>query len=316
MSDSLDSELISLINRINKVQNVVGGKKKNGGFGDARGKIDHFIDLSERMKERLETIKAAVDEIKKLEKVPGANPTELITNQSKVRTELNLISEEWKELDTIHRLEKRKKRSRYTQEELDGRAMVVYTLQMSIQAIKDSQRSGFVKGIETKRMVTMEESELFKKRDIETGNPNNPNGTSAGTAAGAAGFNSTGPPRMGARNNQMTDQQRAQLMMIKDRDQEFDGQIDEIGKGLDILRELAQQANEEVKLQNTMLDVLEEKVNDVQERVLNINERMKDTLEKVRKSDKICMDIFCLIILIGMIIVLYKLSTDNQKKSS
>lgn len=315
MSDSLDSELISLINRINKVQNVVGGKKKNGGLGDARGKIDHFIDLSERMKERLETIKTAVDEIKKLEKVPGANPTELITNQSKVRTELNLISEEWKELDTIHRLEKRKKRSRYTQEELDGRGMVVYTLQMSIQAIKDSQRSGFVKGIETKRMVTMEESELFKKRDIETGNPNNPNGTGASTAAGTA-LGGTGGPRMGARNNQMTDQQRAQLMMIKERDQEFDVQIDEIGKGLDILRELALQANEEVKLQNTMLDVLEEKVNDVQERVLNINERMKDTLDKVRKSDKICMDIFCLIILIGMIIVLYKLSTDNQKKSS
>lgn len=314
MSDSLDSELISLINRINKVQAAVGAKKKNGMFADSRGKIDHFIDLSERMKERLETIKTAVDEIKKLEKVPGANPTELITNQSKVRTELNLISEEWKELDTVHRLEKRKKRSRYTQEELDARGMVVYTLQMSIQAIKDSQRSGFVKGIETKRMLTMEESDLFKKRDIETGgDPNNPNNSMSSATASAVG--GTGP-RIGARNNQMTDQQRAQLMMLKERDQEFDVQIDEIGKGLDILRELAMQANEEVKLQNTMLDVLEEKVNDVQDRVLNINERMKDTLDKVRKSDKICMDIFCLMILIGMIIVLYKLSTDNQKKNS
>lgn len=181
---------------------------------------------------------------------------------------------------------------------------------MSIQAIKDSQRSGFVKGIETKRMVTMEESELFKKKDIESGVP-----TGTNTDANVSGGVPTGS-RIGARNNQMTDQQRAQLMMIRERDQEFDVQIDEIGKGLDILRELAVQANEEVKLQNTMLDVLEEKVNDVQDRVLNINERMKDTLDKVRKSDKICMDIFCLIILIGMIIVVYKLSTDNQKKGN
>lgn len=313
MSDSLDSELVSLINRINKVQNVIGGKKKGGMFSDSRGKVDHFIDLSERMKERLETIKTAVDEIKKLERVPGANPTELITNQSTVRTELNLISEEWKELDTIHRLEKRKKRSRYTQEELDARGMVVYTMQVSIQAIKDSQRSGFVKGIETKRMVTMEESELFAKRDLESGAVGASNAGSSGTT-GPNGM-PTGP-RIGARNNQMTEQQRGQLMMIRERDQEFDVQIDEIGKGLDILRELAVQANEEVKLQNTMLDVLEEKVNDVQDRVMNINERMKDTLDKVRKSDKICMDIFCLMILIGMIIVLYKLSTDNQKKGN
>jgi hypothetical protein len=313
MSDSLDSELVSLINRINKVQNVIGGKKKGGMFSDSRGKVDHFIDLSERMKERLETIKTAVDEIKKLERVPGANPTELITNQSTVRTELNLISEEWKELDTIHRLEKRKKRSRYKQEELDARGMVVYTMQVSIQAIKDSQRSGFVKGIETKRMVTMEESELFAKRDVESGAVGASNAGSSGTT-GPNGM-PTGP-RIGARNNQMTEQQRGQLMMIRERDQEFDVQIDEIGKGLDILRELAVQANEEVKLQNTMLDVLEEKVNDVQDRVMNINERMKDTLDKVRKSDKICMDIFCLMILIGMIIVLYKLSTDNQKKGN
>lgn len=38
-----------------------------------------------------------------------------------------------------------------------------------------------------------------------------------------------------------------------------------------------------------MLDTLEEKVNDVQDHVTNINEKMKDTLEKARKSDKICM---------------------------
>jgi len=38
-----------------------------------------------------------------------------------------------------------------------------------------------------------------------------------------------------------------------------------------------------------MLDTLEEKVNDVHDNVLNINEKMKITIEKARKADKICM---------------------------
>lgn len=305
MSEVIDNELNALLSRLNKVQKEIGGgkqKDKNLGHG-GNGKVDHFIDLSERMHERLATIKEAVEVIRKLEKVPGANPTELITNQSKVRTEVNIISDEWKELDTVYRLESKKKRSRYTKEELAARQNIVVALQRSIQDIKDSQRSGFVKGIETKRMVTMEESDMFKKRDIETGSQQ----PGAPPTVQPTGIH-------GTRNNNMTDQQRGQLMLIRERDREFDQQIDEIGQGLDILRELAAQANEEVKLQNVMLDTLEEKVNDVHDRMLNINERMKDTIEKVRKSDKICMDIFCLMILVGMVIVLYKLSTDNQKK--
>lgn len=309
MADGLDSELIGLLNRLNKVQKDVGGGKKDRKLlGDVNGKIDRFLDLSETMKERLDIIKESGDEIRKLEKVPGSNPTELITHQSKVRTELNLIAEEWKELDSLYRLETKKKRSRYTSEELSARQSIVVQMQRSIQELKDMQRSGFVKGIEGKRMVTMEESELFKKRDIETGG--------VGGSVGEPVRPAPSQPRgvTGSRNNHMTDDHRGQLMALKERDAQVDVQIEEIGKGLDILRELALQANEEVKLQNRMLDGLEEKVNDVHEKVSNLNERMLETLEKTRKGDKICMDIFCILIFIGMIIVLVKLSEDNKKK--
>jgi hypothetical protein len=43
-----------------------------------------------------------------------------------------------------------------------------------------------------------------------------------------------------------------------------------------------------------MLDVLEEKVNDVHDNVANLNLRLQTTLEKVRSSDKICMVGSCL----------------------
>ncbi len=55
------------------------------------------------------------------------------------------------------------------------------------------------------------------------------------------------------------------------------------------MHEIARQANEEIKVQNRMLDVLEEKVNDISEGVSNVNEKLKVTLDKARASDKICM---------------------------
>ena len=37
-----------------------------------------------------------------------------------------------------------------------------------------------------------------------------------------------------------------------------------------------------------MLTTLEDKINDVHENILTVNEKLKDTLEKVRDSGKIC----------------------------
>ena len=81
-----------------------------------------------------------------------------------------------------------------------------------------------------------------------------------------------------------------------------------------LLGEIARTANEEVKLQNKMLDTLEEKVDDVHEHLTNVNIKLKNTLDEARKSDKICCDILCLLLLVGMIVVVVEVS--NQKKAA
>ena len=81
-----------------------------------------------------------------------------------------------------------------------------------------------------------------------------------------------------------------------------------------LLGEIARTANEEVKLQNKMLDTLEEKVDDVHEHLTNVNIKLKNTLDEARKSDKICCDILFLLLLVGMIVVVVEVS--NQKKAA
>ena len=119
----------------------------------------------------------------------------------------------------------------------------------------------------------------------------------------------------GGRNNDMTAEHKSQLQALKQRDQQIDQQIAELGKGVDILTDLARSMNEEVKIQNKMLDSFEQNIDDVKEHVTTINAKLKTTLEEARKSDKICVDIFCILLMVGMIIILYRVTSDKNKTS-
>ena len=104
----------------------------------------------------------------------------------------------------------------------------------------------------------------------------------------------------------MTTEQSAQIQMLEDRDRDFDLQLDEIGEGILDLQEIAQQQQEEVMLQGQMLDKVERKIDKNVERMSNVNGRMKETLEEVgRASDKIMVDILCIVLMIGFGAVIY-----------
>ena len=104
----------------------------------------------------------------------------------------------------------------------------------------------------------------------------------------------------------MTDGQQQQLSLIEERDADFDLQLDAIGEGIQDLAEIAQQQGEEVALQSQMLDKVDAKIDKNLERMTKVNTRMKETLEEVgRASDKIMVDIMCIVLAIGFGAVIY-----------
>ena len=106
----------------------------------------------------------------------------------------------------------------------------------------------------------------------------------------------------------MTDGQRQKLQMIQDRDAEFDQQIDEIGEGIQDLAEIAQMQSEEVQRQNVMLEQVSNRIDNVNEHVQNVNAKMKDKLNEVgRSSDKLCVDIMCILVAVGIAAVFYNM---------
>ena len=112
----------------------------------------------------------------------------------------------------------------------------------------------------------------------------------------------------------MTDGQRQQMLQLEERDADFDRQLDEIGEGIQDLAEIAQLQGEEVKKQSAMLDQVNNKMDRVTDRLENVNKKMKDTLEEVgRASDKLCVDIMCIVLAIGFGAVMYNFIKNDTK---
>jgi hypothetical protein len=90
--------------------------------------------------------------------------------------------------------------------------------------------------------------------------------------------------------------QVTQLQLIRDRDQEFDKDLDEIGEGIQDLHELALRQGEEVRRQNAMLQNTSNRIDSAHEHMTNVNSKMKETLAEVgRSTDKLCVDIMCIV---------------------
>lgn len=292
MGDSLDGELIGLINRLNKVQVEVGGpaKARHAQVFGEDGKIDRFLDLRNQMQERINDIIETLQSVQQMEKSAGSNPRGIIEANSKIRTEIKTLTDNWTELDALYKVEAKKKRSKYSKESMAERQQMLVALRLEIEKIREMQRKGYNKNYSTVQMSNMETSEMFR------------GGAAAGGGSGGGG----------GRNNDMTSEQKAQLQAVKMRDQDIDKAILGLDKGLDVLLDLARAQNEEIAIQGKMLGTLESNIDDVKEHVTNINAKLKTTLDEARKSDKICVDIFCILLMVGMIIVLYRVSSDKS----
>jgi len=102
-------------------------------------------------------------------------------------------------------------------------------------------------------------------------------------------------------------------MQLEERDADFDRQLDEIGEGIQDLAEIAQMQGEEVKRQSVMLDNVNNKMDKVNERMVSVNTKMKETLEEVgRASDKLCIDIMCVVLMVGFGAVIYNFVKNDK----
>lgn len=274
MPSKEDVELTSLLTKLYTLQEDVGAKEKTTdeekqkaaasvsmGKGRAAKKTgSRFLELKSSIVERLQTIhkmaEAESDRVSgKTRVAKGNNPKEIIAAQSKLRDEIRLVAQDWEELDRIYKGEARKRKSRFSQEELEVQSTMVTKLKSEIDKVKEAQMKGFSRGgaadvatvLNTKALAELAATPL-SSNDVETG----------GGGGWATGGGGGGAP--------LNDDQRMQVQKLKERDQEFDEQLDRIGDGITTLGEIASMQKEEVDRQNVMLDQLGNRIDGVQVR--------------------------------------------------
>lgn len=158
-----DDELTELLTKLYTMQEDVGAKPKTSdeekktkaenvatmGTGrKAQAKGSRFLELRSTIIERVKDIHSKLQETKELENAGygGDNPTQLIKLESEIREEIRQVTDEWKELDAIYKKEARKKRSKFTPEELETQQQLVQQLYVQIEKIREAQMAGFARG--------------------------------------------------------------------------------------------------------------------------------------------------------------------------
>jgi hypothetical protein len=158
-----DEELTGLLAKLYGIQEDIGAKPKTsteekqaraegvaimGQGKKAQEKGSKFLQLKTEIVDRLKSIHQMLKDTKEKEQAGfgGDNAKEIIKMQAEVREQLRQASDDWKELDEIYKKEARKKRSKFTPEELEVQAELVQRLYAEIEKVKEAQMRGYARG--------------------------------------------------------------------------------------------------------------------------------------------------------------------------
>lgn len=110
----------------------------------------------------------------------------------------------------------------------------------------------------------------------------------------------------------MTGEQMQKLAQIQESTREQDLVLDEISKGVDELKDLAEKMQDEFQLQDKMISDLDAKAEKTQTKIDSVNERMKDVLTKLNdKSTNACIYLICCVMILGLGVVGYNIAKKN-----
>jgi hypothetical protein len=155
-----DEELTDLLTKLYTIQEQIGAKPATsdddkrsraanvavmGKGKKAAAKGSRFLELKSTIVDRLKTVHNLLKETKSKEAAGygGDNAKEIIKMQAEVREHIRQGGEEWSEMDAIYKKEARKKKSKFTVEELEVQSELVRRLAVELDKVKEAQMRGY-----------------------------------------------------------------------------------------------------------------------------------------------------------------------------
>ncbi|OQR93910.1 hypothetical protein ACHHYP_02102 [Achlya hypogyna] len=302
----MSREVDGLLERLAHINVEMGGQEVRK---DKAKATDRFGELRLKISDRLHALKITLAEMAQpVSAKKPQHPREKIKQQQGIRDDIRLVEEDLTEMTECYEAEAKKKKSKFSPEELAIRKDFLDQYTAELAFIKEQASNAYVK---TNPSLRSPGAGLGFDRAALFGIPTATTATEfAGFAdrTGSGGVHNASGGGPSYQEEEVTSEHRDIMLQIEQKDQQLDGMVDQIGTGVMELGVLARGLNEELVKQNIMLDGLEERIDNTQATVENLNMKMKKTLAQVgRSGDKCMMDFICLVILLGILAVVYNM---------
>jgi len=159
-----DEELTVLLTKLYTIQEQVGAKEPTS-TSDKRSRAEQagqqqqqstmgrtrkskkvgsrFLELKSSIVEHLRTVHTLIEAQNNSTKL---NPKEVIAAQAEIREVLRQSSDEWAEINELYKNEARKKKSKFTVDELEVQQALVMQLKSEIDKVKEGQLAAHARG--------------------------------------------------------------------------------------------------------------------------------------------------------------------------
>jgi len=110
-------------------------------------------------------------------------------------------------------------------------------------------------------------------------------------------------------DRELTEEEKEALKKFKENDEEIDAILEKVIVGLGELQIKGNTLNQQIDRQNEMLKKTNQKVERTHLRLIQQNNQLKDVLQKIRSTNKLCCDlclVICFLGLIGVIVAVLK----------
>ena len=251
-------------------------KDQKSSEGATGGKTDSFTQMLFSLKHNLKDLTEKAEEVKS-----ETNRAAIATANAEIRRGKNYLRGELPKLRKLLA----KKNKGLSEEEKAARADEVDEFEYKIECIPDGVTRS-VPPLPQKRVGTAGASGLGGGRNHVTIDVKN----------------LTNNPTF---NMEHSDASRAFRDEFEEAKQRQDQGLDEIAKGLNVLKNLGGEMDEEIKRQTPILDVIDDKLDSTNSQLRTANGKLKHVITQMRSTRNFCIDITLIFIILGIGLYLY-----------
>jgi chromosome segregation ATPase len=275
------TEIDKLLNSINTMYTKLKGDEQKNRFIDVKDKFDRFkYEISQKMQE----IENNLNERDKL--MSSENPKDIVRRKKHENNASIALDEIEKKLNDLKIELKAQERKPNKYQNVENKKEILKLLNQRYNLLKNKLDGApeVEEEIEDNRTNLEKLDEILNKKQNQN-----------------------------YQERELYDEEKEKIEEWKKEQEEQDKDLDEIKDGVKVLKNEVKLAGEGIKDVHNRVEKTTKKTERIQKKIETQNMKLKKLLNKIRSSDKICVDLILFFILLGLIMVLYSIIKRRKK---